>query len=1552
MAAKVNSKFVAIMIGALVALAGGAAGIGYFVLFKSAADYARMGETAEAAGDLKAADAAFAKAVAKEQTNVAYMRKWLGVLRQTVPKNEAEFGEKYQHSVQLVKRIANQLGTDVAAHREYFEILLEDLNTSQFSRSYCEYMAQEVTDALRGYSQADGTYGPGEVLRRYRGLANHRIFVETATNDQEFEKGLVDDLHAALKADPTDGSAAVALESIFLAKAERVFNQSGDKAQAIAVRDQGRNEMTQFAMANPGDARPALSRTQWELADVRMAAADVSDQAQRMVLFTDMQKRAMGHLDEAAAKLLASDLTKLKPATLAQMYGLETTLDSTGKLERTEKVARATLERMPGDPSMLLILADALATRGDYEQAVATLQKIVDLKELPVSLEGRRLPGRKSDAVFRQASLALKQVDMETDAAKRTQYLEQAKTYRQRLAGMVPEGAPALLLTDGRIRLAEQNAVEAMRLLDAYLATPGGDRNADALMAAGRAALGLNQTGRAKERFTRLVQIQPTNVAATVMLADTVRATGDTAAAEGLLQQAARLLPDNKVIQDKLRDVQVAQNTLPSDADPVLRLTAASMALAREGKDVEAAKLIEQNLTALNNDPRLIMALAERRFALGDRGGALAAVEMGLRAHPEVKQLQTAKLVLSEPDETEARLKLIELAEASDLDKTVARYQVLLSAGLLERADAEVDKATKLGPDDKQVLEMAFSKAFRAKQVDVARTLGERAMAQNADGVNGATYRARVLLLEQKPAEAIATLEQASRSGTFTPEAWRMLAQIQMDSGRAADATTAFAEALKLRPNDMQTLLSSIGALAQVGRMDDALKLARANRAFGEQSARFRDVWLSLESTAAEGNREEALTQRMRDLQREPNNRTYKLQVAALLTDLKRFPDARKLINEVRAEKDGLDGVSLDASWHAGQGDLAAATKVFRDYIAGLGTNNKDVQPYFALADFLISRNDVTGGLKVLEEARPLQDPKTMDADRMIGDTLFQRGRPDLSIDAYRRIVDGKADTPEQAYRKRMAEALINAGKFADAEKELTGIEADLKASGSGRKDPIIVLMRAEAARLRGDRKAAGELLDQTVQAFPQEATGYLKRAQLLMEDTASLRDAAADLDQALKLDPGFWQALRVRADVHFRLAKLADATDAERQTARLAALADLQTALKLNPQQDDLLAVAMRNLMSQGRSDEAVALADEVVRRRPEDAGLMVAVGDVLDNAQQPAAALRFYERAFQIDQTTPVTVRYFAALMKGEPRLAQAEQVLSKVRDRIAGDPALLMARAQLLTKRNLNVEARRDVLAALQALKDTQVGGLMAWYQQVSEVLGKPNVPGILDAARANNVKPAWLDYFRARLAFDEATTRDAGIKALRDLAAAPRSDDEAGKVFKEFLDAELATWLYTAGDFNGAAAVMKSVLERNPNDAVMLNNLAFTLAKHVKQPAEALVMAQRAVENGPNSADARDTLGMIQMLNGDLAGADASLLRALGGAVTAGTRSVVLIHLAELRSLQAAKAEGKAKEELLTQARDYLKQVDEIILQEPAAVQEETRADLDRVRGLVR
>jgi len=153
------------------------------------------------------------------------------------------------------------------------------------------------------------------------------------------------------------------------------------------------------------------------------------------------------------------------------------------------------------------------------------------------------------------------------------------------------------------------------------------------------------------------------------------------------------------------------------------------------------------------------------------------------------------------------------------------------------------------------------------------------------------------------------------------------------------------------------------------------------------------------------------------------------------------------------------------------------------------------------------------------------------------------------------------------------------------------------------------------------------------------------------------------------------------------------------------------------------------------------------------------------------------------------------------------------------------------------------------------------------------------------------------------------------ARGDVAGARAVMEEAVKIEPKLIGVwrALGGIYQTAQEHSKAIVAFRQVVEKDPKDALSLNNLAYILAVYDNNPKEALPLAERALLLEPRAMAIADTVGWIRHLLGDNAGAIKVLepaARVLRGSID------VQLHLAvvyaELGRIQDAQAALKAAE----------------------------------------
>jgi uncharacterized protein (TIGR03790 family) len=173
------------------------------------------------------------------------------------------------------------------------------------------------------------------------------------------------------------------------------------------------------------------------------------------------------------------------------------------------------------------------------------------------------------------------------------------------------------------------------------------------------------------------------------------------------------------------------------------------------------------------------------------------------------------------------------------------------------------------------------------------------------------------------------------------------------------------------------------------------------------------------------------------------------------------------------------------------------------------------------------------------------------------------------------------------------------------------------------------------------------------------------------------------------------------------------------------------------------------------------------------------------------------------------------------------------------VIGDPLCVTFPRRTLTR--ADIEAPIEAKAESPALfRSRRLEALRASFKGVPQEA--------LDAWLAADVRQAFGDLAGVRVALEQMT------------ALAPRA---TAAQFR------LATLYGTQQEHRKAVERYRMVIQAEPRNPSALNNLAYALGVHLKNPEEALPFARRAVAASPESGSILDTLGWIEYLAGNTA-----------------------------------------------------------------------------------
>lgn len=397
--------------------------------------------------------------------------------------------------------------------------------------------------------------------------------------------------------------------------------------------------------------------------------------------------------------------------------------------------------------------------------------------------------------------------------------------------------------------------------------------------------------------------------------------------------------------------------------------------------------------------------------------------------------------------------------------------------------------------------------------------------------------------------------------------------------------------------------------------------------------------------------------------------------------------------------------------------------------------------------------------------------------------------------------------------------------------------------------------------RARGQLAPAAAAMEAVIRDRPDWTLAYF--------ELGRTRLALRQLDAALKAFDRAEQTSSDPAVTRVRAAQsLATAGETDRAIAKAQASLGSVNAAPL------ARALLVRLYLEKGQPDLAERELQASISAAPQDTTPLLNLARFYVAQRRPADALAPLERAATLNpkQAEPLALLVDAQIALGQKdrALATAERLL-----RLQGEtPAAYLVFAVV----NEKLDRPAEALEAYQRVLDKEPGQLAAARARASLLARQQRVPEA------------------ARLLEDTAAKHPKAPEPLVDLA---QIEERAGNV-------------------PGAVAAYRRALERAPDNAILLNNLAYLLAADPAGRDEAGRLAERAQGLAPQSPVVADTLGWILYLKGDLPRAEAILAAA---AKAAPGVAEVRYHLGMVYAKQGKVPEARRELEASLKAGDF-------------------------------
>ncbi len=840
-------------------------------------------------------------------------------------------------------------------------------------------------------------------------------------------------------------------------------------------------------------------------------------------------------------------------------------------------------------------------------------------------------------------------------------------------------------------------------------------------------------------------------------------------------------------------------------------------------------------LSACGGDsPEAMLGSAKDYLAKNDSKAAVIQLKNALQSNPDLAEARflLGKSLLEEGNPTGAE---VELRKAADLkypaDQLVPlQARTLLALGQAKKVVDDLGKVQLTSADGKADLNTTVGRAWLALgKVDAAQTAFGDALAAVPDYGPAVFGQARIKAANRDFAAALTLIDSVIAKNPGFIEALQFKGDTLAMQGKNNESGAAYRKILETKPDYLPAHASLIARQIEAGKLDEA----------GKQFEAMKKIAPSHPQT------------------------TYVQ--AELLFREKKFKEAREAIQlHLRAIPESIQGLQLAGAIEYELKSYATAETQLKTALSkapGLGLARR-----ILIATYLRSGQPD----KALSALEPILDKIDNKSNllALAGEVFMQNGDAEKAETYFAKAA--ALDPENQAKRTSVALSQLAQGETDTATRELekiastdTGIKADLALIAShlrARKfdqalkaidtlekkqpgNPLTDNLRGNALLGKRDIGAARQSFEK---ALSKNAAYFPAAASLARLDVAEKKpdEAKKRFESVLAKDPKNTQAWLALAEL---LARSGGKPD---EVATL-----IGKAIAANPA-DVPARLALINLhLGTKDAKKAVSAAQEALVALPDNPAILDAEGRAQQATENYNQALATYGKLASLTPTSP------------HPHLRMAEVHMAA-----KNKEAALQSLRKALSVKADSIEAQRGIM--MFDLEAGRTSDAVARARNIQKQHPK-NVAGYLLEGDAYALGKSWKEAANAyRNGIRQTAATDLAVKLYAVLMAQnlPADADKFAESWMKDHPADGRFVLYVAEtatarkDYASSIKHYKSLLDKQPNNPAVMNNLAWSMGQ-MKDP-KAIDLAEKAYKLAPEQPTIIDTFGTLLVAKGDV------------------------------------------------------------------------------------